>query len=142
MTLTMTAAQSILACAFAHARDNGAKALAAIVVDTGGHLVAAAREDGASFFRNDIARAKALGAIGMGDDTRTLTERAKANTTFFQSLSVSLGGEIAFSPGGVLIRDGDTVIGALGISGDTGEFDEECAAAGIRTAGFNSEPAR
>ena len=46
-------------------------------------------------------------------------------------------GQMAFSPGGVLIRDAaGTLIGAVGISGDTGECDEACAIAGIDAAGL------
>ncbi|OYX93517.1 MAG: GlcG protein, partial [Novosphingobium sp. 35-62-5] len=33
-------------------------------------------------------------------------------------------------------------IGAVGVSGDTGDCDEECALAGIRAAGFNLENAK
>lgn len=141
MSLTLNAAQAIVAAALAHARSLSAKPLAVIVVDEGGHPVAFAREDGATIFRHDIARAKAIGAIGMGDDTRVLAERAKGNPAFFQSVTAAVGGNIAFSPGGVLIRHDGTVIGAVGISGDTGDCDEECALAGICAAGFNKEHA-
>ncbi len=141
MSLTLNAAQAIVAAALAHARSLSAKPLAVIVVDEGGHPVAFAREDGATIFRHDIARAKAIGAIGMGDDTRVLAERAKGNPAFFQSVTAAVGGNIAFSPGGVLIRYNGAVIGAVGISGDTGDCDEECALAGIRAAGFNKEHA-
>lgn len=142
MSLTLSAAQTIVTVAMDDARARAAKPLAVIVVDAGGHPVAFAREDGASLFRHDIARAKALGALGMGDDTRVLAERAKGNPAFFQSVSVAVGGNIAFSPGGVLIRHGGSVIGAVGVSGDTGDCDEECALAGIRAAGFNVENAK
>lgn len=122
----------------ARARVEGTKPLAVIVLDAGGHPIAFSREDGASLYRFDISRAKAMGALGMGDDTRILAERAKANPAFFQSVSIAVGGQIAFSPGGVLVRD-DTgqIIGAVGISGDAGEVDELCAQAGIRAAGFS-----
>lgn len=139
MTLTLAAAQTILAATLAEARRRSAKPLAAVVLDAGGHPVAFAREDGASLFRHDIARAKALGAIGMGDDTRVLAERAKANPAFFQSVAVAVGGQIAYSPGGVLIRAGGEIIGAVGVSGDTGDLDEECAVIGLRAAGYNQE---
>ena len=141
MSLPLDAAQAIIAAALADARVRGAKPLAVIVLDAGGHPVAFAREDGASLFRHDIARAKALGALGMGDDTRVLAERAQGNPAFFQSVSVAVGGNIAFSPGGVLIRQGGQIIGAVGISGDTGDCDEDCAFAGLRAAGFNQEKA-
>jgi uncharacterized protein GlcG (DUF336 family) len=139
MTLSLTAAQAIIAGALGLARERGSKPLAVVVLDSGGHPIASAREDGATIFRHDIARAKALGAIGMGDDTRVLAERAKGNPLFFQGIAVTLGGDIAFSPGGILVRDGAAVIGAVGVSGDTGDCDEDCAVAGARAAGFNQE---
>ncbi len=142
MSLSLNAAQTIIAAALAEARARNAKPLAIIVLDAGGHPLAFAREDGATMFRHDIARAKALGAIGMGDDTRVIAERAKGNPAFFQSVTAVVGGNIAFSPGGVLIRDGGAVIGAVGVSGDTGDCDEDCALAGIRAAGFNLETAK
>lgn len=142
MSLTLAAAQTIVAAALAEARSRNAKPLAVIVLDAGGHPVAFAREDGVSLFRHDIARAKAMGALGMGDDTRVLAERAKGNPAFFHSVSVAVGGNIAFSPGGVLIRHQGEVIGAVGISGDTGDCDELCALAGLEAAGFNLENAK
>ena len=141
MTLTLRTAQAIVRGALANARARSAKPLAVIVLDAGGHPVAFAREDRASLFRFDIARAKALGALGMGDDTRAIAERAKANAVFYQSVTAAVGGNIAFSPGGVLVRNaGGDVIGAVGISGDTGDCDEECAIAGLHAAGLRAGP--
>lgn len=140
MTVTLAQAQAIVSGALAEARGRGAKPLAVIVLDAGAHPVAFAREDGASLFRIDIARAKATGAVGMDADTAVLAERAKGNPVFFQSVSVAVDGRIAFSPGGVVIRDASgLVIGAVGISGDTGECDADCAKAGIRAAGLSQE---
>ncbi|NOW48608.1 uncharacterized protein GlcG (DUF336 family) [Novosphingobium sp. SG751A] len=132
--LTLTAAQAIIAGALADARAQELKPLAVIVLDTGGHPIAFAREDGASFARLAIARAKASGALGMDADTSVLTERARSNPIFFQSVSVALNGQIAFSPGGVLIKVDGKILGAVGISGDTGENDDVAARAGIAAA--------
>lgn len=141
-SLSLAAAQGIVSGSLAEARARGAKPLAVIVLDAGGHPVAFFREDGASLLRFDIARAKAMGALGLGDDSRVLAERAKSNPLFFQSLAVAVGGQIAFSPGGVLVRDrAGAVIGAVGISGDTGDCDEDCALAGIRAAGLEEKRA-
>lgn len=135
-------AQIIIQTALAEGRKNALQPLAIIVVDSGGHPVAFAREDGASLFRYDIARAKAIGAVGMGQDTRALADKAKGNPAFFQSVSVAVGGNIAFSPGGVLARDAaGAIVGAVGISGDTGDMDELCAFAGLAAAGFRGDPA-
>ncbi|SLK03029.1 GlcG/HbpS family heme-binding protein [Novosphingobium mathurense] len=140
MTLTLEQAQAIVTGALAEARRRKAKPLAVIVLDAGAHPVAFAREDKASLFRFDIARAKAAGAIGMDVDTSVLAERAKGNPVFFQSVSDIVGGQIAFSPGGVVIRNAlGMAIGAVGISGDTGECDAECAYAGMAAAGLSRE---
>lgn len=45
------------------------------------------------------------------------------------------------SPGGVLIESPDhEVVGAVGISGDTGDNDEICALAGIEAVGLSAIP--
>lgn len=136
MTLSLATAQAILAQTLTDARARALKPLAVIVLDGGGHPIAFAREDGASFARLDIARAKAAGALAMEADTSVLTERANGNPVFFQSVSVALKGAIAFSPGGVLVRQAGRIVGAVGISGDTGEKDELAARAGIAAAGL------
>mgnify|MGYP001314958638 CR=1 FL=1 len=143
MTLSLAHAQRIIAGALAAARESDAAPLAVVVLDSGGHPVAFAREDGASLFRFDIARAKAFGALGMGADTDVLSQRAKGNPVFFASVSAAVGGNIAFLPGGVIVRDPSGVpIGAVGISGDTGERDAACAIAGITAASMNQETSK
>lgn len=138
MSLTLAQACTIIDTALDKARADGAQPLALVVLDAGAHPVATVREDGASLFRFDIAKAKATGALGMGADTRLLAVRAAANPLFFQSVVAATGGRLALSPGGVLIRDVEgTVIGAVGISGDTGDCDEACAIAGILAAGLS-----
>jgi uncharacterized protein GlcG (DUF336 family) len=44
-------------------------------------------------------------------------------------------------PGGVQIQDGTTLLGAIGVSGDTSDNDEICAIAGIEAAGLKANPA-
>ncbi|WP_242123661.1 heme-binding protein [Sphingobium sp. Sx8-8] len=143
MTLTLLQARTVIDAALEQARAQHAQPLSVVVLDAGAHPVAFAREDGASLFRFDIARAKATGALGMGADTRVIAGRAAKNPAFFQSVVAATGGQLALSPGGVLIRDVEgAVIGAVGISGDTGEVDEACGLAGIRAAGLFHGDAR
>ncbi|PBN43333.1 heme-binding protein [Sphingobium sp. D43FB] len=143
MTLTLAQAQTIIDTALAQSRGDNAPALAVVVLDAGAHPVAFARQDGASLFRFDIARAKATGALGMGADTRVIAGRAANNPAFFQSVVAVTGGQLALSPGGVLIRELEgAVIGAVGISGDTGDCDEACAIAGILAAGLTHGDAK
>lgn len=137
MTLPLAKARTIIDAALAKARADKAQPLALVVLDAGAHPVAFLREDGASLFRFDIAKAKASGALGMGADTRAIAARAASNPIFFQSVVAACGGRLALSPGGVLIREMEgAVIGAVGISGDTGDCDEACAIAGILAAGL------
>ena len=42
-------------------------------------------------------------------------------------------------PGGVLIKEGDDVIGAVGISGDTSDNDEQACIAGIQAIGMHAD---
>ena len=53
--LTLKQANTIVEKALAKAREMKIKPLGVVVLDTGGHLVSAQREDGASMFRLDVA---------------------------------------------------------------------------------------
>ena len=137
MTMTLVQANQLIAGALESARERSANPLAVIVLDSGGHYVAFQREDGASLFRHGIAKAKAMGALGMGMDTRLLAQRAAKNPLFFTSVSAITDGNLALSPGGILIRNANKqLLGAVGISGDTADIDESCAMAGIEAAGL------
>ncbi|HSL42666.1 MAG TPA: heme-binding protein [Anaerolineales bacterium] len=139
--LTLSQASTIVDTALAEARRRNFAPLAVAVVDSGGHLVAFKREDGASFARFDIAYGKAWGAVGMGFGTRELAERAARFPAFVTAISTATQGRMIPSPGGVLILHSDgQVIGAVGISGDIGDNDEICAITGIESAGFSGRP--
>lgn len=140
-SLTLAAAASIVDEALAEARRRSYAPICVAVLDAGAHLVAMKREDGASLMRPQIAMAKATGALGMGYGSRELARRAHASPTFYNALFAISGGAMAPSPGGVLIRDAaGAVIGAVGISGDTGDADEACALAGIAATGLTADP--
>ena len=48
-------------------------------------------------------------------------------------------GSLVPVPGGVLIRDDNGIIGAVGVTGDTSDNDETCAIAGIEAAGLKAD---
>ena len=134
--LKLTQASAIIDAALAEGRKRQFAPLAVTVLDAGGHLVAFKREDGAGFARFNIAYGKAWGALGMGFGTRELAER---DPTFVATISTATQGRMIPSPGGVLIVDTDnTVVGAVGISGDVGDNDEVCAIAGIEAVGLSA----
>ena len=140
MDLTLEAAQKILATTLAKGRELGLKPLTVAVLDAGGHLKALVREDGASTLRPDIAQGKAGGAIAMGLGSRTLFQRAQEQPYFIQSMNALTGGYLVPVPGGVLIRNSEGIIGAVGVTGDSSDNDEICAITGIEAAGFTADP--
>lgn len=129
-------ADAITAATLAEARRLKLAPIAIAVLDSGGNLVAFKREDGSGILRFNIAFAKAWGSLGMGYGSRELSRRAEASPAFFTALSAVSGGKVAPSPGGVLILQDGVVIGAAGVTGDTGDNDEACAIAGIKAAGL------
>jgi len=140
--ITLTKANRMIGAALAKAKELGLKPLAVVVLDAGGHVKAAQRQDGASILRFEIASGKAYGALCVGSGSRWLHEQASERAHFLEGLSAVSGGKIVPVPGGVLVRRGNgELAGAVGISGDTSDNDEACAIAGIEASGFTPQPA-
>jgi uncharacterized protein GlcG (DUF336 family) len=77
----------------------------------------------------------------MGWGSRTMMERAAQNPNFLTAIAAASGGRLVPNPGGILIRDtAGHVVGAMGISGDTGDNDEIIGVAGIEAAGLTADP--
>jgi uncharacterized protein GlcG (DUF336 family) len=137
MKLTLENASVIVDRALAKAREMKIRPLCVAVLDDGGNLKALKREDGASILRPQIAISKAWGAVGMGESSRSLADRLKDRPAFLGALSDMSAGKVVPVPGGVLIMDGNAIIGAVGASGGTSDEDEACAIAGIQAAGLD-----
>lgn len=138
--LTLEQADRIVEKALEKRRAEGGKPIAVAVLDESGHVKVLKREDGASMFRPDIAIGKAWGAVAMGESSRDLAKKAAQNPNFMGALAVASGGRLLPNPGGVLIRDHTgEILGAVGISGDSGERDEAFAAHGIEAAGLKAD---
>jgi uncharacterized protein GlcG (DUF336 family) len=128
-------ARHIISGAQARGRALGLKPLTIVVLDAGGHLVAMEREDGSGYGRPDIAAGKAAGALAMGVSSRALGDMAAERPTFMAALSAAWAGKIIPAAGGVLIHDREgRLLGAVGVSGDLSDKDEEAAIAGIESA--------
>ena len=137
MTLTLDQASAIIDAALAEGVRCGFHPLCVVVLDTGGHALALKRDERASISRPEIATAKAAGCLGMGFGGREIARRAQAVPGFIAALNGIFPKGILPVPGGVLIRNaGGTLLGAIGISGDTSDNDELCAVAGIEAAGL------
>lgn len=139
--MKLEVAQKIVSASLAFARGKSMKPLSVVVLDARGALKVAASEDGTSLKRAEIAIGKAHGALAMGMGTRSLFTRVQQQPYFIAAVSHVVGGSLIPVPGGVLIQDaGGTLLGALGISGDTSDNDEAAAMAGIEAAGCKGDP--
>jgi uncharacterized protein GlcG (DUF336 family) len=138
--LTLAQANAIITAAFAKGRELNLKPLSVVVLDAGGHVLAFQRQDGASNMRFDIARGKASGALALGVSSRTLGTMAAERPSFVASLGAIAAGGLIPVAGGVLVTgDDNSVIGAVGATGDTSDNDEAVVLEGIKAAGLTAK---
>ncbi|UVE16316.1 heme-binding protein [Pseudomonas sp. LS44] len=139
-TLNLETATRIAQRAQATGRELSAAPLTIAVLDAGGHLISLLREDGASMLRPQIAIGKAWGAVALGKGSRLIAADALQRPAFIGAVNNLADGNLVPAPGGVLIRDPrGEVIGAIGISGDTSDIDEQCAISGVEAEGLKAD---
>jgi uncharacterized protein GlcG (DUF336 family) len=138
--LNLHTATTISNRALALGRELSAAPLTVAVLDAGGHLISLQREDGASLLRPQIAIAKAWGAVALGKGSRAIAADAQQRPAFIGALNNLADGKLLPTAGGVLIRDvRGEVIGAIGITGDTSDIDEQCAIGAVQAAGLKAD---
>jgi len=124
---------------FAAAKARKLKPLTAVVLDAGGRVKAALKQDGCAMLRFEIAYGKAYAALAMGRPSRLVLQKQREKPVFMENLIELADGPMFLEAGGQLVRDGDgEVIGAIGVTGDAGEMDDVCAMAGIHAAGYKT----
>jgi uncharacterized protein GlcG (DUF336 family) len=128
-TITLASANEAAAAAVAACQAKGFAATAT-VVDRAGQVKAIQRADGAGPHTLGSAERKAFTAASMRANTSAVMEASQKNPG-----AANLGqipGLILLA-GGVPIRAGNEVIGAIGVGGaPAGSIDEECATAGVK----------
>ena len=141
-TIDLDSANRIIATGIQLRREHGHQPLTFCVLDRGGHLVSAQRENDSSIMRFEIAFGKAWGSLALGHSTRFQeVTMSKNRPHFLDSLAVVANGRFVPALGGVLIREtgSGTLLGALGVTGDSGENDEQIAVAAIEKCGFKAD---
>ena len=140
-TIDLETANRLIKTAFGIARRHGHLPITSCVVDRGGHMVSAQREDNSSTFRFEIAYGKAWTCIALGHSTRFVEDTMTKNRPHFvDSLAAASNGRFIPALGGVLIRArDDELLGALGITGDSGENDEAVAVEAIQECGLKAD---
>jgi uncharacterized protein GlcG (DUF336 family) len=98
------------------------------------------KEDGSSMSRFEMAYGKAYASLALGRSSSLVKTRQQEKPEFVRFLIGTSGDRLFAEGGGRLIRDTDgSVIGAVGVTGDTEENDEELAAQGIHAAGLKTD---
>ena len=111
--------------------------ISAVVVEPGCVVKAFQKEDGASMIRFEMACGKAYAALALGRNSSLVRIRQEEKPNFMRHLIALSDDKLFAEGGGMLIRDAaGEVVGAVGVTGDTEEHDEELAIHGIRAAGL------
>lgn len=131
-SVSLDDAQRVIQAGIAKAKEIGSPSNIA-VTDAGGNLLAFARMDEAWLGSIDIAINKAFTSRAFNIATKQLAGFAQPGQQFY-GIHVSNHGRVMIFAGGLPLKNGDKVVGAVGVSGGTGEQDQqivEAAAAAL-----------
>jgi uncharacterized protein GlcG (DUF336 family) len=128
MMLNLELARTLIAAAERKAAELG-QPMNIAVVDAGGNLISHVRMDGAWLGSVDISINKAFTARAFDISTKDLGENSQPGQQFY-GIHVSNGGRVMIFAGGIPLRENGVVVGAIGVSGGTGEQDQAVAEAG------------
>lgn len=126
--ITLENARSIIAAAEAKATEIG-QPMNIAVADAGGNLVAHVRMDGAWLGSIDISIKKAYTSRAFDIATKDLAGHSQSGGQFF-GIHASNDGKIMIFAGGIPLKQDGKVVGAIGVSGGSGEQDHAVAEAG------------
>jgi uncharacterized protein GlcG (DUF336 family) len=130
--LTLNDARRIIAAAESKAAEIG-QPMNIAVADEGGNLISHVRMDGAWLGSIDISIKKAYTSRAFDIATKDLAEHSQSGGQFF-GIHASNDGRIMIFAGGIpLVKDGK-IVGAIGVSGGSGEQDHAVAEAGVAAA--------
>jgi uncharacterized protein GlcG (DUF336 family) len=125
---TLSDARRIIAAAEKKAAEIG-QPMNIAVADEGGNLIAHVRMDGAWLGSIDISIKKAFTSRAFDISTKDLATHSQSGDQFF-GIHASNGGKVMIFAGGVPLKKDGKVVGAIGVSGGSGEQDHAVAEAG------------
>src|SRR6201997_4869812 len=139
-SVTLDQAERIIDAIIERGAALNCRPLSVIVVEPGCKVKAFKKEDGSSMIRFEMAYGKAYAALALGRSSRLVRVRAEERPIFMRYLMSASGEQIFPEGGGLQIRNLDgEVIGAVGVTGETEDRDEELAAHGIYAAGLKTD---
>ncbi|MBY0261978.1 MAG: heme-binding protein [Phycisphaerales bacterium] len=128
--LTLAHARKIIAAAEAEAARIG-QPMNIAVADAGGNLIAHVRMDNAWLGSIDISIKKAFTSRAFDISTKDLAQHSQSGGQFF-GINASNDGRIMIFAGGIPLKKDGKVVGAIGVSGGSGEQDHAVAEAGAK----------
>ena len=138
--VSLEQSERIIDAVLARGRELRCRPLSVVVVELGAKVKAFKKEDGSAMMRFEMALGKAFAALALGRSSSLVRLRTEERPLFMSYVNAASDGQIFAEGGGMLIRDEHgEVIGAVGVTGDTQERDEELAAHGIRAAGLKTD---
>jgi uncharacterized protein GlcG (DUF336 family) len=132
-TLTLDDARALIAAGEKQAKALGVPYNIAIV-DAGGGLISHVRMDGAWVGSIDISIHKAWTARAFDMPTEDLAKMSQAGKPLF-GINTTNHEKVVIFGGGVPVKVGDTVVGAVGASGGTVDQDSKVAEAAVSAFG-------
>jgi uncharacterized protein GlcG (DUF336 family) len=127
-TVQLTDARTIIAAATKKAEELG-QPMNIAVVDAGGNLLAFERMENAWIGSIDIAQKKAYTSRAFDITTKDLGTHSQSGNQFF-GIHASNDGKIMIFAGGIPLKQDGVVVGAIGVSGGSGDQDHAVAEAG------------
>ncbi|MGA2995787.1 GlcG/HbpS family heme-binding protein [Bradyrhizobium sp.] len=138
--ITLEQANCIIEAIIKRGAEMECRPLSVVVVEPGCIVKAFQKEDGSSMVRFEMAFGKAYASLALGRSSSLVRIRNEEKPAFMSYLFRATDDKIFPEGGGMLIRASNgKVVGAVGVTGDTEEKDEELAAFGIRAAGFKTD---
>ncbi len=139
-SITLDQANRIIVAILKRGAEMGCRPLSVVVVEPGCIVKAFQKEDGSSMVRFEMAYGKAYASLALGRSSRLVRIRNEEKPAFMRYLISATDDRIFPEGGGMLIRaDDGEVIGAVGVTGDTEDRDEELAAHGIHAADLKTD---
>src|ERR1700734_172917 len=126
--ITLKDARKIIAAAESKAAEIG-QPMNIAVADAGGNLIAHVRMDGAWLGSIDISIKKAYTSRAFDISTKDLAQHSQSGGQFF-GIHVSNHGRVMVFAGGIPLKRNEKIVGAVGVSGGSGEQDHMVAEAG------------
>jgi len=130
MSVNLEDARRVIAAAEKKAAQIG-QPMNIAVCDSGGKLVSHVRMDGAWLGSIDISIKKAFTSRAFDITTKDLAEHSQSGGQFF-GINASNDGRIMIFAGGIPLKKDGKVVGAVGVSGGSGEQDHSVADAGAK----------